>query len=418
MRLNKALEYIHKSLRFVKTHFVKTKGAWYKKNEKTSVRATPQLIIHLGDGKCGSTAIQGSLFDARKILSANKIIYYPPNRTGHFSYITFFDGKTRGDNDKALAMARNNFSELTELVKSDPPDFILFSSESFFSIPPDRLLELLAPLCSGEVKVHIIAYIRCPAEQYLSQVQQIIKASHRIIEPKEYFRDITINLVRWLEYPQTASMTVKQFRKEKLIGGSVVLDFEDVLKKITCREITLPDVVSNASLSAEQIIVLQRYRQNFFAADDGFFQPGSNQLIHFFESINLVDGLVKTKPRLAPWLPLQITSRHANVIKKIQERFPATNFQRDCCIHGDADGVSFPPVDGDVSRIFFEVDWKVVAALEFSIPEFASRVDGNWYKDAIIRLRDIEISEKGLDLYREFLTQKGYKKLCLHEQYL
>jgi hypothetical protein len=405
MCVNKGIKYMYKLLHLGRALIIKIKGSWFKNIKGMDVRVSPQLIIHIGDGKCGSTAIQGSLFDAKDILSSEKILYYPPDRAGHFSYITFFDGRTRGDNDKAFIIARDNFSELIELVKSNPPEFILFSSESFFSIPPDKLIRLLAPLTPGKVKVHIIAYIRCPAEQYLSQVQQIIKASHRIIGPNKYFRNIAINLVRWLDHPQTESITVRHFKKEKLIGGSVVMDFEDVLKKITSKKITLPDVVSNASLSAEQMIVLQRYRQRFLAAEDGIFHPDSNRLIHFFESMNLVDGLVKTKPRLAPCLPLQITSRHANVIKQIQERFPSTNFQRDCYIDGDADGLTFPWVNEDISQIFAEFDCNVVAALEFSIPRFASRVDDKWYEEAIIHLKAIGISEEGLVLYRKFLTK-------------
>jgi hypothetical protein len=66
-----------------------------------------KVVVHIGDGKCGSSSVQASLYMASASLLEQGILYHAPAKTaGHFLYITLLNGSTRSDDSHQQEIAR------------------------------------------------------------------------------------------------------------------------------------------------------------------------------------------------------------------------------------------------------------------------------------------------------------------------
>jgi len=282
------------------------------------------VILHVGDAKCGSSAIQASLNRAKGDLLEQGILYHPPPRTdSHACYITMLGGKTRGDNDKLLDLARTNILETGELIRRHAPRHLILSSEYFFMAPPRALLALLEDIgCAPSAPCHVMAFLRHPAPLYLSTVQQMLKASHVFPLPQSYLHDISA-ILRWRQEPRCAGLSLRRFDRARLVGGSVVPEFQEYLRKITGRtDIELPDTVENVSISAEQTILLQQFRRDFLADRKDQFHLQSNRLIQVFERLNAAFGRVGTRASLRPEVRACLIDRHLSILQRLDDQFP------------------------------------------------------------------------------------------------
>lgn len=284
-----------------------------------------QVIIHIGDAKCGSSAIQASLFDAEEALLAQGILYHAPRPTnGHSSYITLMGGQTRGDNEEQAALARRNIAETRELIAASHPEYLFLSAENFFTLPPERVTKILTEI-TGRVPctVHILAFLRHPVGFYLSGVQQELKASHEFLGPKDFRRDMGAPFRRWLDWPACADVTARLFDRNYLTGGSAVAECAAVLRDTTGREdLHLDDVDQNTSLSAEQTILLQRFRRDFLSDHKNRFRAESNRLVRFFETLNAQFGLVGTRAQLTFEVRSCIQQQNEPFIRELDALFP------------------------------------------------------------------------------------------------
>ena len=71
------------------------------------------FIVHIGDGKCGSSAIQAALFDAQAALRDAGIGYYSHHRTsGNFCLGTLVGKSTRGNDAQQRKYALKAIDEL------------------------------------------------------------------------------------------------------------------------------------------------------------------------------------------------------------------------------------------------------------------------------------------------------------------
>jgi hypothetical protein len=146
-----------------------------------------KFIVHIGDGKCGSSSMQAALFDARDRLREMGLAYASHHRTsGNFCFGTLLGKNTRGNAEQQRGFALQAIKTLQSQL--DHSDYIIISSEAFLTLDPEEVVEILQFITLDIERIDVIAYVRDPLGMYLSMAQQLIKSSHRFPRPDTYVR--------------------------------------------------------------------------------------------------------------------------------------------------------------------------------------------------------------------------------------
>jgi hypothetical protein len=292
-----------------------------------------ELILHIGDGKCGSTSIHASLFDAHDLLLENKILYLAPERlVGHSYYLSLMGNDIGGDIREQKYLAKENIKNINIALRKFEPKHLIISSELFFYFDVQRLWSFLTDALEADITAtHVTAYVRCPASRYLSGMQQRLARYRAIIPPGKFKRDTAEALLLWSQFTKNGSISIGLFDRKFLKGGSVVADFCSIVSSISGKnELILPEAIENTSLSAEQSIVLQNFRTDFLSHVDGKFVEQCNRLIGFFRDIGPYVDELSTKLILSDAARDLVNYNNASVIKKMDEYLPFLNMGHRC----------------------------------------------------------------------------------------
>lgn len=280
-------------------------------------------IIHIGDGKCGSSSIQESLHAEREKLMKAGILYEPiTSKSAHFAFVTLIGHKTRGNDDNLKKLATDAVRRIRK--KWNGKDRILLSAESFLPLSPQEMRSILEQIDPLVGDVDLIAYVREPVSMYLSLVQQRLKGDSRFTRPDHFRRPIDTFLEAWKSDPLTSSLTVRLFDRSVLLGGDVVQDFSQILSNLSSHSVNLASFQVNSTLYAEQMMVLQRFRRTHQKDKDGKQTPESMQLVKFFSEMNAA-GLVGTKPALNARARFDVFRGNTDLVRKLNELFPSLN---------------------------------------------------------------------------------------------
>ena len=350
------------------------------------------LIVHIGDGRCGSSAIQAALFDAQAALRDAGIGYYSHHRTsGNFCLGTLVGKSTRGNDAQQRKYALKAIDELKIISKS--VDYIVISSESFLSIEPNDIIELLKSIDPAPRQVDVISYVRDPLGMYLSLAQQSIKASYRFPRPDRYIRPIDRYLASWQCHPEVNSLNVRMFDRKHLVEGNAVADFELLLRDLTGKvEIELEHINENTSLSSEQMVVLQDYRSRFCREIEGKSAAGSSRLIEMFTAMN-ASGLVGSKPALNERAAQLVLKGNDDIISRINHRY---RLSINC-----PKSIEVPSSDTDwskISSILTPIETDYLHHLKMFIPDF----------NPSLRRGDFSRVDRSKDKLREMQPGKMY----------
>ncbi|MGB3624326.1 MAG: hypothetical protein WA989_00760 [Henriciella sp.] len=325
-----------------------------------------RFIVHIGDGKCGSSSIQSSLFAARTSLRQVGLLFETTTPSiGHFNLGSLVGKKTRGEAEPTAESARSTVRMIREAVR--PGDTVLLSAESFFNASPGRTIDLLRTISPQIEHLDVIAYVRAPHSMYLSLTQQRLKGDSRFTPPESYRRRIDLLLDAWNSCAEVGSLTVRNFDRTRLIGGDVINDFEHCLRRASGQSVLhLPRSNENATLSAEQLIVLQRYRRIVLKAHDGKLHPASQALIRYFERLDTL-GFPGSKPALTDAALASLCDANRQIVDATNARFPGLEL-------GLPVVSETPPADSDaapsesVERILADVDPQILAVLLSLVP--------------------------------------------------
>ena len=229
----------------------------------------PDLLLHIGHGKTGSTSIQRVLDANRPALEAAGIVLGEAD--GHANHQQIFSFLTDLPKDKLpayqdaareLKKARRDgarlWHRLEEQVARVRPRLVVLSCENQFrAYPPEafrRMNDRLRPLF-GDIRV--MAYLRAPASYFLSAAQQDLKKRPAFELPTaSRFRD---TLEPWMTLGP-GQLVVRGFARDTLEGGDVVTDFVTrYLPGIAPDTLVRSPDDENETVSAEAMEVLQQY---------------------------------------------------------------------------------------------------------------------------------------------------------------
>ena len=278
------------------------------------------FIIHIGDGKCGSSSIQRAMYSGRTKLGKQNLVYETSAKDGsHFGLVTLAGLPTRGDSNRQKDLAKKTV-KLIQKTRGEN-DSVVLSAESFFSLKPNEVIKILDHITKNIGVLDIVVYIRPPHSQYLSMVQQALKGDKNFRKPDEYRRPVTAVLKRWKGNPHVRKLVVRKFDRDSLYKGDVVEDFAAVMSELSGKTIKLEPVEANISLSAEQMVVLQRFRREILDGHDGKLHPDSQKLIGFFQSMNNI-SLMGNKAMLASSALAAVCMRNAEEVANLNQMFP------------------------------------------------------------------------------------------------
>ena len=277
-----------------------------------------QTILHIGMAKTGSTVLQDRLRASPEALRAHGLLY-PANPPGvrfnnHrlllLGFTAFADlprHMLKGDlqGPESLPRAYAGFrAHLAAQVAEARPERVILSSESLFRRLRRKdgaaLGEALAPY--GPVTV--AAYLRRPSAYYLSALQQLLKASHKVAAPR------ALPILRVLDAYRRAfgpeAVRPRIYDRAQLIEGDITADF--LAAHLPGSGLAAGDLAqgrrSNETLSAEAMDVLRGFREAFHGARDNVPSADTRSLLRTLARIDAALGA--PRPRLRPEIAASI----------------------------------------------------------------------------------------------------------------
>jgi hypothetical protein len=278
---------------------------------------TKQLLLHIGTGKTGTTSIQESLHQAAGEGTLGDISYPSPAGPNHNFLAALYmapdqlpreyRSRYQARGPEALERDASKFREALFAAIRESQQTIL-SAEYLGRFGPEELGALRRDLTRlGVDEVLVVAYVRDPASAYLSFVQQKVKAASPFRGPSIYRYPFRQVLGDWNK--EFSDLVVRPFARDRLVGGDVLRDFGHIASSFFGMDhVDLPSVAKNQSVSAEGMILLQRYRQLFHSNAEDQFTWDSGQLVRILQES--MDSVRQTPAALSSSAEQVVVSNH------------------------------------------------------------------------------------------------------------
>lgn len=192
------------------------------------------LIVHIGDRKTGSTAIQTAIAKQQVALEAGSIFY--PARLSHNWFKPHFRAYAEGAKPALRNKAAAAFDRLAGRIRDSSDDICLISTETFESAPPAILHRIVTTHFAPVVdEVRVIAYVRPHAARLLSSFAERLKSGGKsVVEGDlEGFFEQFHKAGRLDYHPRFSALkdlfgdafTLRPMIRSQLYRGSVIDDF-------------------------------------------------------------------------------------------------------------------------------------------------------------------------------------------------
>jgi len=216
-----------------------------------------KVILHIGADKCGSTAIQKTLFHNAALLRERGISYL----AGEF--VLAHDGTIcRVDNGERIIDC-DKLRERLEIATGRESKILILSFEGFHTVSQRSLLEVREVLKNHEVQ--IVYYIREQADYVNSALLQRAKTQCEAEMALRVYRggwtgflghNYAGILFIWRSAFPGSEITVRVFDRDSLVDGDVVKDFF-VCAGISHDGLQVDSQVINTSITLETAVALE-----------------------------------------------------------------------------------------------------------------------------------------------------------------
>lgn len=269
-----------------------------------------RILLHMGQGKTGTTALQRALHLAREALAEQSVLYpvFDPNAVAHHLLIALCEEDARipphvvepyGSIEMTRAKAAEALFRLRAEVEKSRPDTLVLSSETFvFGLrrpAKERLARLLRSMSDDILP---IVYVREPAALYRARLLQKMRIAVATLPPEPQAIREAIE-----ETEATfGKVSVRAFDSQQLQGGDIVTDFVSRFLSHRVDPSQVPGRRDNPSLSAEVALCISRFRALVAADRDWYEDPRSTRLIRHLLAVEKDDppsGQVRLQPGLA-----------------------------------------------------------------------------------------------------------------------
>jgi hypothetical protein len=256
-----------------------------------------RILLHMGQGKTGTTALQRSLHASRKLLEQHGVLYpeLAPGGVAHHMLMALCESDDRipphvvapfGSLEMLRAKAAAALYQLRVEIERSRPAVLVLSSETFFHglrRPAKELLErLLAPL-SGEVQP--VIYVREPGDLYRARLQERMKVAATPLPPgPQVLREAIEDTEAVLGKPAVCG-----YGAGHLKDGDIARDFASRFLADRIDPSLLATRRDNPSLSAESILALSRLRKLVAQDRDWHRDPRSSRLMIRLQAIEATE---------------------------------------------------------------------------------------------------------------------------------
>lgn len=262
-----------------------------------------KVIFHIGQPKTGTSKLQDTFRYNDEKLRSQGILYPRTTTPRHHGDLTIpIKGKVPrslvsrlgSSLEEALAKSHDAWSAVGEQVRDAAPSVVILSSEFLFNAPHvEQIPELVHRHIAADAELTFLAYLRTPSEHYTSLLQQRVKASYKV-PPRR-----TSILAHLDNYAALGDVVARKFSRPEMVDEDIVADACQALG-IDAAPLERTDGSSNATVSAEGIILLQRYRQIIHPHHEDVFKKDSNVLFRRIVQEEEQNPGVYTKPKLRP----------------------------------------------------------------------------------------------------------------------
>lgn len=288
-----------------------------------------KLLLHIGLPKTGTSSIQETLSRAATAGQLHDVVYPHLGERDHYFIAALYQSHDRLPRtirhqrtslgtafDRRLEKFRNG---LFLAIENYPR--IIISAESLAHFSPSEATALRDDFVRlGATEVCVLAYVREPASLYLSNIQQQLKASHEFISPDRFHYSYAQRLNTWKQLFRV--VRIRPYNKSQLHEGDVVRDAILNASNFFGREIAnadLPISNINESISAEGMILLQRYRTRHHANESDVPTRDTQSLVRLLQSSTAT--IKQTAPRLKETIATLLKSRHARDLERLRRDF-------------------------------------------------------------------------------------------------
>lgn len=233
-----------------------------------------RILVHIGDKKTGSTAIQQALVSGTWRCETVSLDYVVPPDVPYHHGLAY--AMVHGPDEEATRLLK----DLARRVASSKADVVVISSELFRDVDPVVFQDLFSRYLPRHVsRVEILAYMRPHVQRFESNYAQIVKLGIFDGTPEWHFRNARNGpayfhaelFLRW-KAVFGDRLTVRPMLRSRLQGGDVVQDFFHVaLGEAGFSLAELPKI--NASPSLQELALLRRFHLDLKAVHDGCDSP-------------------------------------------------------------------------------------------------------------------------------------------------
>ena len=276
-----------------------------------------KIILHIGAPKTGTSSIQVTLNRSRKLLAERGIRYPQMPGTNRHSLLAvpFLDavprefwpryGRDKAEVDKAAMEAWQDIANLEGM-----PTLIL-SGETFINLRDGQGLCAVFQRLFPGAEIEILCYLRDPRSAFPSDLQQVLKASHRL--PEQLHRPVVPALRR---FGKIGKITLLEF------GADAVSDFAARFLPAGM-PLNRPDARDNVSMSAEGAQILQSFRLAAFPDQPNVMNDTTKRVLDALASAEAALGGVGYfgKPTLRHEIPGAIIAAAQADLAALEDEF-------------------------------------------------------------------------------------------------
>jgi hypothetical protein len=240
------------------------------------LRRRPELVLHIGSGKTGTSSIQFLLGSNRRRLAEHGWLYPSVasddwHRHTRFGLFVQSDERVvdehawRREQHATPAAFRKAFQRqlVTEIRKSGLSR-VLLSDEALYGSPEEALRRLRRFTDRAAGRVRVLVYLRRQDDHLISRYQQVVKVgeTRRLAErtrevdfssPYDYHS----RLSTWRRVVAPTEFVVRRFEPDRFVEGSLYQDFLDAAGLDIRASDLEPVELRNESLDAEAVEFLR-----------------------------------------------------------------------------------------------------------------------------------------------------------------
>jgi hypothetical protein len=272
-----------------------------------------KLHLHIGSPKTGTTSIQKTFFDNREALNRQGYTYSSNKFNDHLLYFATksprrnWPRQFKGVKKQALQNSLNEyFQHIEREFKSSDYEQHILSTEYLFLSNPEYIGNVIDYLEQFFSEIKVLVFIRSPEEYYRSMQQQTVKARSYITSPLSFRYDFKKVIEAW---KKLCDIEVIEYRR----GKDSCIELCNRIG-IKFNKLSKTERKSNASLSIEQMVLLEKIQRNIYPKHEDHFK-------NHLGVLHRINAPFTSKARLKPEIKKLIYYNHRQDLEWLKKEY-------------------------------------------------------------------------------------------------